>query len=255
MNSKAILDKIFNMLAIDKNEIVELTRNVVYGSLLPDNDILEVSEWKIGVPVFVISEDGTKKPLMDGEYEIVIEDTADGLSQGGPTKYALKIDGKKIESLQIKQLKETKAITNKTQLEKTETMELKSMEEKAMVPDTKSPEKEEMQEPLKDLGPEEKDATKEEIADIKKAVEALAKAMDSLMKEKSDETEMGSEEKKVVVPETKVPTKEVKMSSARKLTGAPEAIKPSYNEFYKNTRNEFETTQQRVFRKMSEFNN
>ena len=252
MDSKILLNKIFTLLSIDTKE-VNLTRNVVYGSLLPDNDILEVSEWKIGVPVFVISEDGSTKPLKDGEYDVVIEDTADGLSQGGPTKYALKIEGNKIESLQIKQLKETKAISNKTQLEKTETMELSSMEEKAMVPETKSPEKEEMQEPLKDLGPEEKYATKEEIADIKKAVEALAKAMDSLMKEKSDETEMGSEEKKVAIPETKVPGKDVKMSSARKLTGAPEAAKPSYNEFY-NSKKEFETTQQRVFRKMSEFN-
>ena len=155
MDSKTLLNKIFTLLSIDAKE-VNLTRDVVYGSLLPDNDILEVSEWKIGVPVFVISEDGNKKPLTDGEYDIVIEDTADGLSQGGPTKYALKIDGNKIESLQIKRLKETKAISNKTQLEKTETMELKSMEEKAMVPETKSPEKEEMQEPLKDLGPEEK---------------------------------------------------------------------------------------------------
>jgi hypothetical protein len=251
MDSKILLNKIFTLLSIDAKE-VELTRDVVYGSLLPDNDILEVSEWKIGVPVFVISEDGTKKPLIDGEYDIVIEDTADGLSQGGPTKYALKIDGNKIESLQIKQLKETKAITNKTQSEKTETMELKSMEEKAMVPETKSPEKEEMQEPLKDLGPEEKYATKAEIEDIKKAIEELTKAFASLTKEKGDETEMGSEEKMVTVPETKVPGKEVKMSSARKLTGAPEAAKPSYNEFY-NNKSEFETTQQRVFRKMSQF--
>ena len=121
MDSKTLLNKIFTLLSIDAKE-VELTRNVVYGSLLPDNDILEVSEWKIGVPVFIISEDGNKKPLKDGEYDIVIEDTADGLSQGGPTKYALKIDGNKIESLQIKQLKETKAISNKTQLEKTETI-------------------------------------------------------------------------------------------------------------------------------------
>jgi hypothetical protein len=251
MDSKILLNKIFTLLSIDAKE-VELTRDVVYGSLLPDNDILEVSEWKIGVPVFVISEDGTKKPLIDGEYDIVIEDTADGLSQGGPTKYALKIDGNKIESLQIKQLKETKAITNKTQSEKTETMELKSMEEKAMVPETKSPEKEEMAEPLKDLGPEEKYATKAEIEDIKKAIEELTKAFASLTKEKGDETEMGSEEKMVTVPETKVPGKEVKMSSARKLTGAPEAAKPSYNEFY-NNKSEFETTQQRVFRKMSQF--
>jgi hypothetical protein len=251
MDSKILLNKIFTLLSIDAKE-VELTRDVVYGSLLPDNDILEVSEWKIGVPVFIISEDGTKKPLIDGEYDIVIEDTADGLSQGGPTKYALKIDGNKIESLQIKQLKETKAITNKTQSEKTETMELKSMEEKAMVPETKSPEKEEMAEPLKDLGPEEKYATKAEIEDIKKAIEELTKAFASLTKEKGDETEMGSEEKMVTVPETKVPGKEVKMSSARKLTGAPEAAKPSYNEFY-NNKSEFETTQQRVFRKMSQF--
>ena len=251
MDSKTLLNKIFTLLSIDAKE-VNLTRDVVYGSLLPDNDILEVSEWKIGVPVFVISEDGSKKPLKDGEYDVVIEDTADGLSQGGPTKYALKIDGNKIESLQIKQLKETKAISNKTELEKTETMELKSMEEKAMVPETKSPEKEEMAEPLKDLGPEEKYATKAEIEDIKKAVEELAKALASLTKEKSSEEEMGSVEKKVSVPETKVPSKDIKMSSARKLTGAPEAIKPSYNEFY-NSKKEFETTQDRVFRRMNSF--
>jgi hypothetical protein len=131
-------------------------------------------------------------------------------------------------------------------------MELKSMEEKAMVPETKSPEKEEMQEPLKDLGPEEKYATKAEIEDIKKAIEELTKAFASLTKEKGDETEMGSEEKMVTVPETKVPGKDVKMSSARKLTGAPEAVKPAYNEFY-NNKKEFESTQERVWRKMSQF--
>ena len=65
MSSNNILNKILNLLAVDKNELVELTRNVVYGSLFPDNEILEVSEWKMGVPVFLISEDGSKKPLKD----------------------------------------------------------------------------------------------------------------------------------------------------------------------------------------------
>ena len=36
------------------------------------------------------------------------------------------------------------------------------------------------------------------------------------------------------------------------LIGAPEAVKPAYNEFF-NNKPEFETTQQRVFRKMSQF--
>jgi hypothetical protein len=42
------------------------------------------------------------------------------------------------------------------------------------------------------------------------------------------------------------------MSSARKLTGAPEAVKPAYNEFY-NNKKEFESTQDRVFRRMNSF--
>ena len=67
MSSNNILNKILNLLAVDKNELVELTRNVVYGSLFPDNEILEVSEWKMCVPVFIISEDGSRKPLTDGD--------------------------------------------------------------------------------------------------------------------------------------------------------------------------------------------
>ena len=194
MSSNTILTKILNLLAVDKNELVELTRNVVYGSLVPDNEILEVSEWKIGVPVFIISEDGSKKPLADGDYEVVIEDVAAGRADGGPTKYAMKIEGNKIESLQIKQLRETKAITNKTQLS--------TMEEKATVPGTETPEM--MADPIQDLPSEDKYATKAEIEEIKKALKDLMDALNSLTKEGKDE-EMGSVEKTAKVPETKTP--------------------------------------------------
>lgn len=270
MNSKNLLDKILNLLAVSKEDAVELNRISVYGRKLPGNEILETAEWKLGVPVFVISEDGSKKPLEDGDHEVVIEDVADGRADGGPTKYSLSIAKGIVTSLQLKQLRETKSITNKTQLEKTETMELGSMEEKAMVPETKSPEKEEMAEPLKDLGPEEKYATKAEIEDIKKSIADLTKALESLMKEgegeqdlgsmektaKVPETktpqkeELGSTEKSVSVPETKVPGKKVKMSSARALTGAPEAAKPAYDEFF-NKEKSFESTRDRVWRRMN----
>ena len=254
------MNKILNLLAVDKNELVELTRNVVYGSLVPDNEILEVSEWKIGVPVFVISEDGSKKPLADGDHEVVIEDTGDGLSQGGPTKYAMKIEGNKIESLQIKQLRETKAI------DKNSNTKLSTMEEKATVPGTETPEM--MADPIKDLPSEDKYATKAEIEEIKQALKDLMDAVSSLTKEGKDEEmgavektvavpqtkspqkeEMGAIEKTVAVPETKVPGKKVKMSSARSLSGAPEVEKPSYNSFF-NKDKSFESTRDRVFRRL-----
>lgn len=263
MSSNTILTKILNLLAVDKNELVELTRNVVYGSLVPDNEILEVSEWKIGVPVFIISEDGSKKPMKDGDYEVVISDVAEGRADGSPTKYAMKIEGNKIASLMIKQLRETKAITNQTQLS--------TMEEKATVPGTETPEM--MADPLKDLPSEEKYATKAEIEEIKKALKDLTDALNSLMKESSDEEmgsvevmttpkdtktpnmeELGSYEKSVAVPESKVPnkseTKKIKFSSARSLTGAPEAEKPSYSDFFNNEKS-FETTSQRVWRRIN----
>jgi hypothetical protein len=265
MSSNTILTKILNLLAVDKNELVELTRNVVYGSLVPDNEILEVSEWKIGVPVFIISEDGSKKPMKDGDYEVVIEDVAAGRADGGPTKYAMKIEGSKIESLQIKQLRETKSETNKTQLS--------SMEEKATVPGTETPEKEMMADPLKDLPSEEKYATKAEIEEIKKALKDLTDALNSLTKESSDEEmgseektakvpetktpnmeELGSYEKSVSVPETKVPskseTKKVKFTSARQLTGAPEVEKPNYSGFFNNEKS-YESTRDRVWRRIN----
>lgn len=265
MSSNNILNKILNLLAVDKNELVELTRNVVYGSLVPDNEILEVSEWKIGVPVFVISEDGSKAPLEDGDHEVVIEDVADGRADGGPSKYDLKIEGNKIASLQIKQLRETKSISNKTQLS--------SMEEKATVPGTETPEKEMMADPLKDLPSEDKYATKAEIEEIKKALGDLAKAVASLTGEASSE-EMGSMEKTAKVPETKTPnqeelgayektasvpetkvpskseTKKIKFASARSLTGAPEAEKPSYSNFFNNEKT-YESTRDRVWRRIN----
>jgi hypothetical protein len=263
MSSNNILNKILNLLAVDKNELVELTRNVVYGSLVPDNEILEVSEWKIGVPVFVISEDGSKAPLEDGDHEVVIEDVADGRADGGPSKYDLKIQGNKIASLQIKQLRETKSISNKTQLS--------TMEEKATVPGTETPEM--MADPLKDLPSEDKYATKAEIEEIKKALGDLAKAVASLTGEESSEEmgsvektakipqtktpqieELGSSEKSVSIPETKVPskseTKKVKFASARSLTGAPEAEKPSYSNFF-NSEKTYESTRDRVWRRIN----
>jgi len=265
MSSNTILTKILNLLAVDKNELVELTRNVVYGSLIPDNEILEVSEWKIGVPVFIISEDGSKKPMKDGDYEVVIEDVAAGRADGGPTKYAMKIEGSKIESLQIKQLRETKSETNKTQLS--------SMEEKATVPGTETPEKEMMADPIKDLPSEDKYATKAEIEEIKKALKDLTDALNSLTKESKAEElgskevmttpkdtktpnqeELGSYEKTPMIPETKVPskseTKKIKFNSARSLTGAPEAEKPNYTGFFNNEQT-YETTKSRVMRRIN----
>jgi hypothetical protein len=263
MSSNTILNKILNLLAVDKNELVELTRNVVYGSLVPDNEILEVSEWKMGVPVFVISEDGSKKPLADGDHEVVIEDTADGRSDGGPTKYALKIEGNKIASLQIKQLRETKAITNKTNLS--------TMEEKATVPGTETPEM--MADPLKDLPSEDKYATKAEIEEIKKALGDLAKAVASLTGESESEEmgsvevkttpkdtktpnqeELGASQKSVAIPQSQTPskseTKKIKFNSARQLSGAPEAEKPNYSDFFNNEKT-FETTRDRVMRRIN----
>ena len=263
MSSNNILNKILNLLAVDKNELVELTRNVVYGSLFPDNEILEVSEWKMGVPVFLISEDGSKKPMKDGDYEVVISDVAEGRADGGPTKYAMKIEGNIISSLQIKQLRETKAITNKTNLS--------TMEEKATVPGTETPEM--MADPIQDLPSEDKYATKAEIEEIKKALKDLSDALNSLMKEGSDEEmgsvevkttpkdtktpnqeELGSYEKTASVPETTIPhkaeNKKVKFNSARSLSGAPEAEKPSYSNFFNNEKI-YESTRDRVMRRIN----
>ena len=239
------MNKILNLLAVDKNELVELTRNVVYGSLVPDNEILEVSEWKMGVPVFLISEDGSKKPMKDGDYEVVISDVAEGRADGGPTKYAMKIEGNIISSLQIKQLRETKAITNKTNLS--------TMEEKATVPGTETPEM--MADPIQDLPSEDKYATKAEIEEIKKALKDLSDALNSLMKEGSDE-EMGSVEVKTTPKDTKTPiphkaeNKKVKFNSARSLSGAPEAEKPSYSNFFNNEKI-YESTRDRVMRRIN----
>jgi hypothetical protein len=140
------------------------------------------------------------------------------------------------------------------------------MEEKATVPGTETPEM--MADPLKDLPSEDKYATKAEIEDIKKAIEEIKAAMKSLGGEAESEDmgavektvavpqtkspqkeEMGATEKSVAVPETKVPGKKVKMSSARSLTGAPEAEKPSFNNFY-NKEKSFESTRDRVYRRL-----
>jgi len=67
MNSKTVLSKILGLLSMDKE--VELT----YAKL-KDGTIVESATFDVGEDLFVVSEDGTKTPAPDGEYELSLKD-------------------------------------------------------------------------------------------------------------------------------------------------------------------------------------
>lgn len=68
MTSKNVLDKILTLLSVKKDE-VEFT-----DAKATNGDILQSPTFDLGESVEVISEDGTKAPAADGEYEISLKD-------------------------------------------------------------------------------------------------------------------------------------------------------------------------------------
>ena len=68
MTSKNVLDKILTLLSVKKDE-VEFT-----DAKATNGDILQSPTFDLGESVEVISEDGTKSPAADGEYEISLKD-------------------------------------------------------------------------------------------------------------------------------------------------------------------------------------
>jgi hypothetical protein len=68
MNSKDVLDKILTLLSVKKEEVLFTDAKATNG------DILQSPTFDLGEGVEVVSEDGTKAPAKDGEYEISLKD-------------------------------------------------------------------------------------------------------------------------------------------------------------------------------------
>ena len=68
MNSKDVLDKILTLLSVKKDEVNFTDAKATNG------DILQSPTFDLGEDVEVVSEDGTKAPAKDGEYEISLRD-------------------------------------------------------------------------------------------------------------------------------------------------------------------------------------
>lgn len=68
MNSKDVLDKILTLLSMKKDEVNFTDAKATNG------DILQSPTFDLGESVEVVSEDGTKSPAPNGEYEVTLKD-------------------------------------------------------------------------------------------------------------------------------------------------------------------------------------
>ena len=68
MTAKSVLNRIVTMLSSDKEEVLFTEAKASNG------DILSSPTFDLDESVEVVSEDGTKSPAPDGEYEIALKD-------------------------------------------------------------------------------------------------------------------------------------------------------------------------------------
>jgi len=176
MTAQNTLSKIMSLLGIEKQ--VELSGDV-YGKL-ENGDIVASDFFDYGHVLFLIDESGAKKRVKDGEYKLFTP----GNQTDGPTTFLIKLKDSCIYDMQ--EIREDAEATKQPSLSKSNGLapqNLSNMENKF----TELEEVEKLQEPLKDLPADDKDAMRAEIEDIKKALASLQEALASLMKERDAE--------------------------------------------------------------------